>query len=231
MSCALRLNLGGGHESPEVEVGIKELILAGWTGRDQAAVQAHIEEMKLLGVAPPEHAPMFYRVSASLLTTAPVIEVIGTESTGEVEFVLLQLDGEIRVGLGSDQTDRKVESLGVTLAKQMCPKPIAPELWRFREVEGHWDELILRAYAELENGRMLYQEGKVSAMCAPEKLLALYSSRTQKRFGEGSVLFGGTFPVLGGIRWANCFSMELEDPVRKRRISHSYRIDSLPIEG
>ena len=35
----------------------------------------------------------------------------------------------------------------------------------------------------------------------------------------------------GGIRPAERFSMELEDPVLKRRISHEYAIRVLPVEG
>ena len=46
-----------------------------------------------------------------------------------------------------------------------------------------------------------------------------------------STLFCGTFGVEGGIRWADTFEMELEDPVLKRRIAHSYDITALPIEG
>jgi len=35
----------------------------------------------------------------------------------------------------------------------------------------------------------------------------------------------------GGIRSANVFRMELEDPVRKRKLAHEYRITVLPVEG
>ena len=44
-------------------------------------------------------------------------------------------------------------------------------------------------------------------------------------------LFCGTLPVIGGFRWAEEFAMELEDPVLKRRITHSYAIHALRVEG
>jgi hypothetical protein len=205
---------------------VRKLVIAGWTGRDAAALQKHIRELAALGIAAPKTTPVFYRVSASLLTTAPSVEVIGKESTGEVEFVLFNLDGEIRVGLGSDHTDRKAEAVGVTLAKQMCPKPIAPETWALADVEPHWDELTLSAWAVSDGRRSLYQQGKVSAMRHPRNLMALYG-----RFAPGTAMFCGTLPVVGGIRWAEAFEMELEDPVLKRRIVHRYDITALPIEG
>ena len=205
---------------------VRNLVIAGWTGRDEAALQKHIRELVALGVAAPKTTPIFYRVSASLLTTAPSVEVIGKESTGEVEFVLFNLDGEIRVGLGSDHTDRKAEAVGVTLAKQMCPKPIARETWALADVEPHWDELMLRCWAVSDGKRSLYQQGKVSAMRHPRNLMALYGE-----FAPGTAMFCGTFGVEGGIRWADTFLLELEDPVLKRSIAHRYDIAALPIEG
>jgi succinylarginine dihydrolase len=65
-----------------LEVPVNELVVAGWTGRDQAAIEAHVREMKEWGVAGPTQTPMYYRVAASLLTTADEIEVIGRESSG-----------------------------------------------------------------------------------------------------------------------------------------------------
>ena len=53
------------------------LIMAGWTGRDQAAVQQHIEELGALGVPPPSRTPLYYRLDPALLCTAPTIDVLG----------------------------------------------------------------------------------------------------------------------------------------------------------
>ena len=85
---------------------VESLIIAGWTGRDQAAVEHHIRELEAIGVKRPATAPIFYRVSADRLTTASSIQVLGERSSGEVEFVLLQWEGKFLVGAGSDHTDR-----------------------------------------------------------------------------------------------------------------------------
>ena len=44
-------------------------------------------------------------------------------------------------------------------------------------------------------------------------------------------MFGGTLPVIGGIKGAPCFELELEDPVLKRKITHSYEMTNLPNIG
>ena len=51
-------------------VEIEDLVIAGWTGRDVAALEHHIEELKAIGVQPPSMVPLYYRVAASLLTQA-----------------------------------------------------------------------------------------------------------------------------------------------------------------
>lgn len=201
---------------------VSELVIAGWTGRDQAALHKHIRELEALGVRPPKTTPIFYRVAASLLTTAGEIEVSGPDSSGEVEFVLIKEDSGLRVAVGSDHTDRKAETVGVSLSKQLCAKPVSPESWRYDEVKPHWERLVLRSWADGE----LYQEGPVTAMRAPEDLL--------QRFGglrSGWAMFCGTLAAKGGIRPAARFTMELEDPVLKRRLSHEYAIKVLPVEG
>jgi len=122
----LSLTLQDGGTAISREVGIDDVIVAGWTGRDAAAVDKHIRELEELGVKRPSTTPIFYPVSAVRVTTATEIEVVGTHSGGEVEFVLLQHDGRMWVGVGSDHTDRQVETYGVTVSKQMCDKPVAP---------------------------------------------------------------------------------------------------------
>ncbi|MGI9024433.1 MAG: DUF2848 domain-containing protein [Burkholderiaceae bacterium] len=209
---------------------IHQLVIAGWTGRDTAAVERHIRELEAIGVARPKRTPIFYRVGASLLTTAGEIEVIGADSSGEVEFVLFNLADGLWVGLGSDHTDRKAETSGVTLSKQMCPKPVASALWRYADVRPHWDHLLLRSFAHVGGTRRLYQEGSVSAMRHPEELIRLYGARGDE-MTSGSAMFGGTLAVSGAIEPADEFEIELEDPVRGMRLAHRYRIKQLPVEG
>ncbi len=207
---------------------ISTLIIAGWTGRDPAAVEHHIRELEALGVKRPATVPIFYRVSAARLTTDTSVQVLGEKSSGEVEFVLLKALGRLWVGTGSDHTDREAESVGVSLSKQICDKPVASALWSFDDVVPHWDRLILRSYATSDGRRELYQQGPVSALLHPEDLL----SRLGKgQIPDGTAIFGGTLPAIAGVRPADRFDFELEDPVRRKTIAHGYDIFTLPVLG
>src|SRR5436190_3255253 len=96
------------------DVEIKELVIAGWTGRDEAALKKHIKELEELGVKAPKSTPIFYRVSASLFCHSTEIQVSGSDTSGEVEFVLIRNKDELRVAVGSDHTDRKAEAISVS---------------------------------------------------------------------------------------------------------------------
>ena len=205
---------------------VRNAVIAGWTGRDPVAREKHITELIALGVARPASTPIYYRVSTSRLTTSAQIEAVGENSSGEVEFFLLRDAGKIWVGAGSDHTDRKVETYNVTTSKQICDKPIAPELWPFDDVRDHWDSLILRSWIDEGGEQRLYQEGSVAAMLPPQAIIDGYGE-----LGEGTVMFGGTLAARGGIRPSNRFMFELWDPVRNRRIAYAYDIKTLPNVG
>src|SRR5271156_2440179 len=127
----INFTIHAGDKTSQEAITIRHAVIAGWTGRDQATLERHIKELEELGVARPATTPIFYRVAASRLTTAARIEVAGDESSGEVEYVLVQHEGKLYVGVGSDHTDRKVEAYNVTVSKQMCEKPMSGELWAF----------------------------------------------------------------------------------------------------
>jgi hypothetical protein len=206
---------------------IDHLVLAGWAGRDAAAVEAHIRELEALGTPRPTRTPVYYRVAASLLTTADAIQVVGGETSGEVEFVLVTLRDELWVGLGSDHTDRGLERTSVALAKQACAKVASPQLWRYDDVAPHWDRLILRSWAYREGERQLYQTGTIAAILPVDSLLGSYAST----LSNGSAMFGGTIATVKKISPADEFEMELEDPVLGRSLRHRYRIDTLPVNS
>jgi 2-keto-4-pentenoate hydratase/2-oxohepta-3-ene-1,7-dioic acid hydratase in catechol pathway len=155
--------------------------------------------------------------------------VIGGDSSGEVECIVYALDDGLWLGLGSDHTDRKAEAISVTLSKQMCGKPVSALLWRFADVAPHWERLVLRSFVTRAGKRRLYQEGPVTTMRRPEELIRLYTGGGT--LPPGTAMFCGTLAVQGGIEGGDLFEMELEDPVLGRKLTHSYRIEQLPVEG
>ncbi|MDP2377961.1 DUF2848 domain-containing protein [Reyranella sp.] len=219
-----------GHAKGAVEkvvVDIKDLVIAGWTGRDVAALNHHIEELKAIGVQPPSRVPIYYRAAAQMLTQADSIQVLGDDSSGEVEPVLIGAADRLWVTVGADHTDRKVESYGIAISKQMCAKPIGRVAWRFEEVEPHWDKLVLRSFIAEGGKRVLYQEGPLATIRDPRELI--FGWQDNKRLPMGTVLFCGTMPAFGAIRPSPRFEMELDDPVLGRKITHAYDVQALPV--
>jgi len=215
----LTLDLGGS----ETAIRIDTAIVAGWTGRNREALERHMAELEALGVPRPSAAPIFYRVSAALLTTAGTIESTAA-SSGEAEAVLLQHAGRLWVGAGSDHTDREVETYSVAVSKQMCEKPIASQFWLYDDIVGHWDDLAVRSWIVEAGAEVLYQEGTLKAMLPPEDLL-----QASPPLSDGVLMFCGTLAAKGGIRPAREFHYELRDPVLGRQLSSYYSVRSLPL--
>ena len=65
-------------------------------------------------------------------------------------------------------------------------------------------------------------------MLQPMELIARYTNGGN-RLPENTLMFCGTVPVQGGIRPADSFECELEDPVLGRRLRSSYAVKALPI--
>jgi len=210
-----------------VAIETHTLVIAGWAGRNAAAIEHHIEELAALGVPRPSSTPIYYRVAASTLTQASTLSVLGPDSSGEVEPVIIATADGLWVGIGSDHTDRKAETIGIALSKQLCGKPVGRSLWSYGDVEPNWDELTLRSWATIDGQRVLYQESSVTALRTPRDLIRLRTGRDA--LPAGTAMFCGTPAAIGGIRSATRFEMELNDPVLGRSLTHAYDIDVLPV--
>ena len=141
------------------------------------------------------------------------------------EPVLVSVDGRLCLTIGSDHTDRKAETMGIALSKQLCGKPIGRELWLLDEVVEHWDRLELRSFATINDKRVAYQSGTLARMREPADLIARYGSE----LSPGTVMFCGTLDAIGGIRPGTRFEMELADPVLGRTLKNAYDIKVLPV--
>ena len=210
------------------QIRIDDVVVAGWTGRNVEALEKHIVELEELGVPRPSTVPCFYRVSTEGFTNGENLQFLGDTSSGEVEFVLIGSDDGMLLGVGSDHTDREVETYSVPVSKQMCAKPVSPQVWRYDDVVDHFDDLILRAWATENGEKKLYQEGGVTAMRPPEELIGLYMPG-ETQLPAGMAMYCGPLAAIGGIRPAERFDVEIEDPVLGRKISYGYNVNPLPV--
>jgi Protein of unknown function (DUF2848) len=215
------------NREDHISLAIEHLIVAGWAGRNESAIEHHIEELAALGIPRPSSTPLYYRVSAQTLTQADHLVVLGSDSSGEIEPVVVAMADGLWIGIGSDHTDRKAEAQGIALSKQLCGKPVGSQLWAYADVEPHWDELQLRSWATINGDRVLYQESTMSALRTPRDLIRKHTGTDT--LPAGALMFCGTPGAIGGIRPASRFEMELFDPVLERSLTHGYDIEVLPV--
>ncbi|MBR9894506.1 DUF2848 domain-containing protein [bacterium] len=206
---------------------LTHLIVAGWTGRDADAIAHHIAELAELGVPAPSDTPLYYRVSAPLLTDAPLIEAVGGASSGEVEPLIVEAEGKRYLGLASDHTDRALEAHSVAMSKQVCAKPCALELWEWDEVADRLEEIELESWIEEGGDWVPYQSGTIASIRPLTELIA--GSRLSELAKDGPVaMLCGTFGAKGGVRPAAKFRMQMRDPKTGRSITHEYETRTLP---
>lgn len=186
----------------------RRLLAGGYTGRDPAAVEEHIAELALLSVPRPAHVPWIFVANPEVLQVDGTVWAYDGTSSGEAEYVLLIGRDDIFVCIGSDHTDRGLESLSIEKSKQIYPKILSRQVWRLDDLLPRWDDLRLRSRVAEDGELEDYQDGTLSQLIRPERLLELIGPDP----GAGTVVFSGTLPVLGGnVRPAPRFEAELFD--------------------
>jgi hypothetical protein len=203
---------------------VRHIVCAGYTSRDPVEVERHTRELESLGIARPKEVPVFFAVASYLATVDQNVEVQGPFTSGEAEFALIFGPGGPWVTVASDQTDRFVERHSVPAAKQLCPKVLAHTVWPLAEVEGHWDDLQLRAWVRSGRKRRLYQEAKLGSLLAPDALLTGLRRRVG-RVLDGVILLSGTVPTVDGqVVYGDAYELELADPRLGRTIRTQYAV-------
>ncbi|MED0737884.1 DUF2848 family protein [Aneurinibacillus thermoaerophilus] len=219
---SVTIDLGNGDKRQET-FQVSNVIVVGYGGRNIEKVMEHIHELEQIGVSPPSTIPAIYPQKLSSLTFNDSIRVNGGETSGEAEYVLFNDGNEWFVTVGSDHTDRLIEKEDIQKSKEACPKPLATLFWKLKDVEQHWDELILRSWITDNTGRRMYQENNLTALLPVHELLDKL-----REFGyenlSNTIIFSGTVPTLEGFVYGSKFEYELEDPVLNRIIRDEYSI-------
>jgi hypothetical protein len=212
----------------EISYEANGAVLCGYTGRDQAAVRKHIEELAKEGVEPPPFVPTQYPKPPWGLTQSESIQVEGRETSGEVEFFLLvDENNNIFVGLASDHTDRELERIDIRKSKQVCPTILSKTLWYYGDAKETWDQIQIRSWAIKDGQKNIYQESTLGSILPPEELIRLVQLQLNAGFG-GILIFSGTPPLLSGeMVFADRFEAELVDTSLNRKITIEYDIHKL----
>ena len=195
-----------GHEVPFPELAQPALLVIGYAGRDESSVRRHIDELAVIGIAPPPQVPMVYHLDADLVTTATLLPAPGPRTSGEVEPVLVRAGGVWHLAVGSDHTDRELEAVDVRDSKQACPKPVSRTAIRLDVdpvaggLDAAWDSIDVTSAID----DVAYQHGSLATLRVPSDLIA----RAIRENPSGDlVIFGGTVPLLEGeFRYGETFS-------------------------
>jgi hypothetical protein len=206
---------------------IDSLVIAGFAGRDQKSVQAHIDELVAEGIPAPDQVPSFYSVPVGRLTTGTTIAVTSSESSGEVEPVLLFVDGDVWLTVGSDHTARDVERTSIAESKSACGKVLGSHAWRYDEVRERADDLRLSSEVQRDGSWLPYQNGTMAELLPPETTIAKYEASSGERVRDGVAIFLGTVPLLThGFVYAEGFRAVLEDAAAGESLRVEYAVDA-----
>lgn len=201
----------------------QSLFAIGYAGRDRGKTLAHIRELEeQLGVPAPDRIPTIFQMSTLLLTQENCFHVVGGQTCGEAEYVILRGGGHVWIGIGSDHTDRELEGQSVPKAKQICPKPIGKELWDYQEIKEHWDSIRVVSSQWLDGTEIAYQEGSLADILPVETILGEMDERVENT--GNCVIFSGTVPLKGGFLYGERFSCALIDDQLGRKLSLDYEV-------
>lgn len=226
MGIKTNFNLQTKERTEELVFDLQYLYIIGFSGREKEKVLEHVEELKEIGVTEEfERVPVIFPGAHTMVTKSDKIQVVEKETSGEAEFAIMVQDDEIYIGLCSDHTDRALETVSILKCKQACPKPIADTIWKYEDVKDHWDELELRAWTTVDGEERLYQDGKVNTILRVEDII----KEVKDKYGDlnGSIIYSGTIPAIGGLAFGQNFKYELADNVLGRKITDEYDIELL----
>ncbi|WP_017437676.1 DUF2848 family protein [Saccharococcus caldoxylosilyticus] len=222
------------HNEYTVKIGseLKTLIIntcycIGYSGRNKEHILSHIKELMALGVPEPKEIPELYPMRKSSITQESVIDVLGDQTTGEVEIVLIfgESEDEIYVTVGSDHTDRALETVDIHKSKLVCDKPFATTVWSLQDVIDHWDDLELVSYIKEGNDWGLYQKSSVKSILPVNEIIRFLKNKNV--ILRNCIVFCGTVPLINGFKYANSYLMKIIDPVLENTISFQYQTNKL----
>lgn len=201
---------------------------AGYAGRDQQQVQAHIDELAELGISGPETTPTLYPVATYLAQQTDEVPVQHDRTSGEIEWGIVFTDAGVLLTGAIDHTDRALEVTSVPRSKNAAPDVLARAAWRLDDVRDHYDQITLSAWVTDANGtETLIQRSPLTDLLEPDYWLAELTKRGLANVG--TVLISGTVPMLPGVdQFAAKWRGRLSDAVTGEIIDLGYTVNVLP---
>jgi hypothetical protein len=211
-------------------VEVRKLLNAGYAGREQDHVAAHVAELAELGVPAPATVPALYPVAGYLAQQTTAVPAQHARTSGEAEWALVVDDGgELLLTAACDHTDRALEAHGVAWSKNAAPDVLARRAWRLADVADRIDTLTLRSWVTPAGGgaEVLLQDGTAAELLPPAYWAGVLRERGELE--PGTVLLSGTIPMRADVdQFAGRWRAELADPATGEACELSYDVVPLP---
>jgi hypothetical protein len=201
---------------------IRRMYNFGSATRDPDTAVAHQQEVAKSGIhiAFDVPAPRIYPIALHALTTDDEVYVQTDRTSGEVEIIVHVAD-QIYVGVGSDHTDRAMETVSIPGSKQACANHLAPVFWPYEAIRDQWDNCVMRSWVD---GR-LYQEVGVNAFLAPEDLINVLRARVNGVPERDFTVFSGTIvSVDKALGFGTNWRYEMSSPDSGQSIGAEYKV-------
>ncbi|MDY0393737.1 DUF2848 family protein [Virgibacillus halophilus] len=217
-------------EGEEAKLKINKAYCIGYSGRDKEKTWMHIKELTEIGVPEPNEVPSLYPVGVRTVTQFESIEVIGDQTSGEAEIVLIFGDSlrEAYITVGSDHTDRSLETVDINKSKQVCDKPFAAKAWKIDSILQYWDQLVLSSEMMVNGQWCKYQENTISSIISLEEIKDFLEKKQVAL--TNSIVFSGTVPLLDGFKYGERFRAALFDPITNDTISIEYEVTDIAVK-
>lgn len=213
----------------EIDFEFDKVYVIGYAGRDMEKTQEHIDELEReLGVVPPKKIPTIFEVSKEMVTQDSNLKFVGEKTSGEAEYIILIQKEKVYITIGSDHTDRALESVNIFKSKQVCLKPIAKAIWDYEDIKDHWDTIRLTSSQVVDGKEIKYQDDTLASILPVEKII----EELKRRIGDidNSIIYSGTVPLIGGFEFGSKFISKMIDEKSGKTINLDYEINLIPEE-
>jgi Protein of unknown function (DUF2848) len=207
-------------------VEVRSLLNAGFAGRSQQDVAAHIAELTAMGIPAPERTPCLYPIAPFLAVQSGEVYAQHGRTSGEAEWAIVITRDDVLLTVACDHTDRDLEVHGVAWSKQAAPDMLGRQAWRLADVEDRIDDLTLTAWVRTGEWTEI-QSGTLGELLPPQYWIDVLHEHDL--YAPGTVLLSGTIPMREGAnQFADEWRVELGDPLTGRTISTEYHVRRLP---
>ncbi|PSK89193.1 uncharacterized protein DUF2848 [Murinocardiopsis flavida] len=224
---SLKLELPDGET---VTTDVTALLNAGYAGRSQDDVRAHVEELAALGVPAPEQTPALYPVSPYLARQTGRVHAPHARTSGEAEWALVVAGDrpeDLLLTVACDHTDRALEVHGVAWSKNAAPDVIGRRAWRLADVADRLDEITLTAWVGADGAETEIQRGTLAELLTPAYWVEVL--RERGLLTPGTVLLSGTIPMRENVdQFASAWRVEMADPATGAVLRLDYTVERLP---